>query len=270
VHDVRALPYWAAIERKDLVLTVSPGRSGTKLLARLLGSVLELPAEHEPEPRANWVLRPSIEDANTGREWLLTEKLPSIACRQGSIYIETSHIYCKGMIEIFLSLGLKLRFIILRRRASEVARSLYQMGVIPGRTKEGVMVLLSPSDCNVLPLEGWEGFSDYQLCYWYAREIERRQMFYSEFFTKAGISFIDLDFRELIRWEGVCKLHAFLDPSKELTEASQSRFLEIVKENQNPRGAAHPGNVDRILPQDLLQEEMQVDDACAPYNSFVL
>ena len=50
-------PAIKAVRDAGLILTVTPGRSGTKLLARLLVECLDINAEHEAAPRLNYVLR---------------------------------------------------------------------------------------------------------------------------------------------------------------------------------------------------------------------
>ena len=84
---------------------------------------------------------------------------------KGNIYIETSHLYCKGFIEHLLALGLHPAFIILTRPASEVAQILFQISCIPERTGAGRLSLIGPSDPGVLRADGSQQFSDYQLCY---------------------------------------------------------------------------------------------------------
>ncbi|WP_375458909.1 hypothetical protein [uncultured Enterovirga sp.] len=255
----------ARLASKDIVLTVTSGRSGTKLLAVLLRDVFGLHAEHEPAPRANLALRPAIADPAYAREWLISEKLPEIAKSGARTYIETSHVYCKGFIEAFFACGLEPRFIILRRDPRAVAESLFKMNGIPERTEAGKLVLLGPSDPHVLPLPDWERYSDYQLCYWYAREIERRQAFYVGQFRSGSLSYFDISIDELIDVHSLLRLAMFIDPSASLNETSRERFKEIVSRNQNPRNVALEGAVDRLLPSDTARQEHEVDIACAPY-----
>src|SRR3954469_7221104 len=95
----------ASLNTKTLVFTVTAGRSGTKLLARLLGECLGIEAEHEPAPRCNYVLRSIINAREAALGWLATEKLPAILARaKGPVYAETSHLLCKGFIEPMLAL----------------------------------------------------------------------------------------------------------------------------------------------------------------------
>ena len=170
-----------ALAQKDIVLTVTAGRSGTRLLSVLLSQVLGVDASHEPEPRATLWVRPTLENPTFGIDWLIREKLPAIAAAPNQLYVETSHFFCKGLIEPMFMLGLRPRFIILRRNSREIARSFFMLNVVPGRNELGHLGLTKPSDANSLPLPNWQDYSDYQLCYWYAKDIERRQTAYLGF-----------------------------------------------------------------------------------------
>lgn len=232
------------------------------MLARLLAEVLQVHAEHEPPPRANFALRLALRDSDAGLRWLAQAKLPAIAALNADPYVETSHLYCKGLIEPLFALGLRPRFIVLRRPAAEVARSFYHMNSIPGRTVEGRLVMLDPADPGTLKFPGWQSAGDYELCYWYALEIERRQRMYRERFLAEGVAFIEIDLAELTDWECFARLCAFIAPSLDAA-SRRDRFEAIVAVNQHPRNAALPGTADRQLPPDTDERERYVERAVA-------
>src|SRR5262249_54837180 len=151
--------------------------------------------------------------------------------------------------------GLRPRFIILRRNAREVAKSHLMMNVIPGRNEEGYLVLTSPSDPNSLPLPNWHDYSDYQLCYWYAKDIERRQTAYAGFFSKHQVPYIDIDMKDLLGWDSFLEVCKFVDPSSANKKLSRTLFDEITSVNQNTRDQAHRGRIDRELPPNLEEQE---------------
>ena len=186
-------------QHTTFALTVTSGRSGTKLLAVLLRDALGLAAEHEPAPRVNFVMRSFVEAPCAAGTWLLTEKLPAMldTARDG-FYAETSHLFCKVLIEPMIQLGVHPKLIILTRPAREVASSLFRMNVVPARSESGRLVLLGPSDRGVLRLPDWTSFSDYQLCYWYALEIERRQAYYQQNARALGLSCMHVAMRGLL------------------------------------------------------------------------
>lgn len=129
------------LKEKNIVLTVTPGRSGTALLANLMALLPDTVSTHEPEPRLNYYLRQVQANPESAMPLLLNVKLPAIAGRSCRYYVETSHLYCKGFIEPLLLLGLRPRFVFLKRNPREVALSLYKMNVIPGKTFDGLLVL---------------------------------------------------------------------------------------------------------------------------------
>jgi hypothetical protein len=141
---------------------------------------------HEPEPKFSHVLRQVQHKPVQAREFLQNSKLPAIAKYERSVYVETSHLFCKGFLEPAQRLGLRFDLIVLRRSARDVARSLYELGTIPARTNWGRSFLLAPNDPGVLPLPGWETMHDYQLCYWYCLEIERRAKLYPQLVAAHG------------------------------------------------------------------------------------
>jgi hypothetical protein len=255
-----------AVAEKDIVFCISPGRSGTRLLAVLLSGVLGVDAHHEPEPRATLWVRPTLENPIYGLDWLIREKLPAIAATPNRLYVETSHLLCKGLIEPMFMLGLHPRFIILRRDSRQVAKSYFMLNVIPGRNEEGYLILTNPADANSLKLPNWQDYSDYQLCYWYAKDMERRQTSYLNLFREKQVPHTDINIEDLIRWESFIKLCEFVHPERTKRDLSRQLFEEIISSNQNPRDMAHVGNIDREPPSDLVKQEREIDLACAAFD----
>jgi len=241
-----------------LVLTVTSGRSGTKLLTVLLREALRLAAEHEPAPRANFVLRSFIEAPSSAAHWLRSEKLPAmLASARNGFYAETSHLFCKGLIEPVLTLGMRPKLIILTRPAREVASSLFQMNIVPARTESGRLVLVSPSDPNVLTLPDWQKYTDYQLCYWYAREIERRQAHYESRRAELGLECLRVAMHDLRTPEALASIAEFLGATAD--EEAFARQKRILSSNQNSRQVASGSDNDRPLPIDRQAGEATVD-----------
>ena len=220
----------------------------------------QIQADHEPPPRVNYVLRSLIAAPGSARGWLEAEKLPAIAQRAtGRIYAETSHLFCKGLIEPLLDIGLRPRFVILRRAPRETALSLYGLGVVPHRSESGRLVLLSPEDPGVLPYPGWTEASDYQLCYWYALEIQRRQADYSRRFADEGVSFHACDMADLLHWGRFQALADFVGSD----QADRPTFERIIGVNANPRDGLLQGGRERDPPPDINEQERRVEAAVA-------
>lgn len=258
--DERPVSDWSSLRSKTLILTVTPGRSGTKLLSRLLRESAGITADHEPPPRVNYVLRSLVEAPDSARGWLEAEKLPAMAQRAtGEIYAETSHLFCKGLIEPILDIGLRPRFIILRRPARETALSMFAVGSVPHRSQSGRLVLLAPDDPGVLPYPGWADASDYQLCYWYALEIERRQAAYARRFAEQDIAFHECQMRDLLNWNEFRELAVFVGAAG----ADRLGFERVIGVNANPRGALLRGSREHEPPSDLDEQERLVEAAVA-------
>lgn len=248
---------------KRLCFSVTSGRSGTKLLTTLLRDAAGLFAEHEPAPRFNYVLRSVLECPEAARWWLLNEKLPAVANTMGpaDVYAELSHLTCKAFIEPLLELSLRPRFVILSRPAREVASSLFRINAIPERTGSGRLVLIGPQHSPFLPLTAWDHLTDYQLCYWYAREIEHRQAHYRSLFNVRGIEFLDCAFAELNDWDEFVSIATFV--RGEAVEPDRTAFNAVISCNQNARAVLLDGSRERVLPEDIASEEAGVDELIA-------
>jgi len=256
------------LSEKRLVFTVTSGRSGTKLLANLLRGAAGICAEHEPAPRFNYVFRSVVDSPDAARWWLLTEKLPAIAqiLRSGHAYAELSHLTCKGFIEPMLDIGLRPSFLMVSRHPRSVASSLFRIGAIPERTAAGRLVLIGPSESSFLPLPGWRQLTDYQLCYWYVREIEFRQAHYRRAFSAKNLDWLDLDFDEISDWITFEKVSAFVAGGR---QPDRSRFDQILTSNQNPRAGLLNGAAEMALPDNLDEQEQQLDDMIARRADFL-
>lgn len=245
----------AALDRKRLILTATSGRSGTKLLTSLLVAA-SVDAEHEPSPRINFVLPGMKRAPEFGLQWLVSEKLPTIARRPALEYVETSHLWCKGLLEPVLALGLRPGLIILRRDPQQVARSLYLVNAVPGRTEGGRFALLAPNDRNVVPLLDAESASDYQLCYWYALEIERRQSIYAAVWLREGWPLHQVTLPQLLEHEPAARVASFCAGSER--GLSPEAHAAVVSINQNPREAVRAVGPARELPACLDDQERDV------------
>lgn len=171
-----------SLDNKRIILTASSGRCGTMLLSKLLNISPHVDAIHEPKPVVDdvwWRLRA---DPNIAYKWLIKSKLPSIVRDyHNPTYIETSHLLCKGFFEPLHALGVDFDLIILTRAHYRVALSMYLLNDIPGRTTTGKRWFLSPNDPgNMIELSEniIKSLTDYQLCYWYCLEMERREKHY--------------------------------------------------------------------------------------------
>ena len=165
---------------RRLIFTVTTGRSGTTYLSHMLSLVRDVSSHHEPKPCFSDVMRDVQRNPGLAESFWVERKLPAILETNGKVYAETSHVFCKGFLEPLLCLGIVPDLILLKRSHRKVALSLCRLDTVPGRSRLGLRWLLSPDDPGVLPLPGWQDLSDYQLCYWYCLEIERRAGTYAD------------------------------------------------------------------------------------------
>ncbi len=219
---------------KKLIFTVTPGRSGTAYLAKLLDAVPSVNAHHEPQPNFVDVMRRVQMEPAVAYAFLYKYKIPAIRACPGEVYAETSHLTCKGFIEPMIRMGLRPALIILRRPPREVAWSHGERGAVPGRSTSGVAYLLDPRDLGVLPLLHWEAASHYQLCFWYALEMERRQLHYAEMAHDLGLPVIDVTHRELNDWAVFAQILTTLGlPVSAEVRQAHSR-ISSERHNKNP------------------------------------
>jgi hypothetical protein len=170
-------------------------------------------------------------------------KFPAINECSGKIYAETSHLACKGFLEPMIRMGLRPSLIILRRPPREVAWSFFERNTIPTRTTPGVQDMLDPRDLGVVPLLGWDMLSNYQLCYWYALEIERRQLFYADMGQQLGMKIVDITNRELNDWNYYTAMLTRL--GLQVADTSQEAHAKLSTESHNPnvRRLEYPDNI---------------------------
>ena len=228
-----------AVRAKTLVVTVTAGRTGTTFLTHLLALCPDTTSLHEPEPSFVPVLRLAQHDPDVARRFLLEYKLPFVAAVPTRRYVETGHLLCKGFLEPLLALGLAPQVIALRRAPRRVASSLLSRRTVPGRGKLGLKYLLHPGDPGVLALPGWARLTDYQLCFWYALEMERRQRVYRAPVETAGGAWVDVTAEELHDAERFLAAAAALSLLDADTDrgALRAAHARVAAKTHNPNAA---------------------------------
>jgi glycosyltransferase involved in cell wall biosynthesis len=224
-------PNWC-LDGIRLILTVTPGRSGTFYLSELLKAVPGICSAHEPEPKFSDVMRAVQHDAGIARRFLLTQKLPAIRRCVHSTYLETSHLACKGFIEPLVDNGCPPDLIVLKRNPFLVATSLYLLATIPGRTPLGDQFLLRPDDPSVLPPDGWQELPDWALCFWYCREIERRMEIYANLTRERGHRVMTTSIVQLQTDDGARELLEFVGVEDRLLVDQDFSLRRSEKVNQ--------------------------------------
>jgi hypothetical protein len=196
-------------EGKTITITCTPGRSGTGFLQHVFALFPDFYSEHESDvPRLQGHLRRAVKDAEFGKR-IWRQKFALINAMPEAGYFESSHLVNKGYIEPLLALGVWPNLIVLRRNFRDVATSLVKLNTIPARTKKGRKFLLQPDDAGVWQIPGWKKLTDYQLCYWYVLETERRSQHYARLIKEGGGSVFETSVDALVssgdEFSGLCQ-----------------------------------------------------------------
>lgn len=232
--------------KKRPVFAVTAGRSGTKFLAKALGLFPDTAAHHEPSPSFVHGMRHAQSNPEAALAFVRDHKLAAIARTPESRYVETSHMFAKGFAEAFIRLGVIPDIVVLRRHPREIALSLLRMNSVPARTGLGVRYLLQPDDPNVLPFPGWTHATNYQLCFWYALEMERRQIRYADVFRTLGSNVQEIQLAELMEFSNFRTMAGGLGFLTTTLFDLEERFEEVaaVKHNTTGRGPVAGADAD--------------------------
>jgi hypothetical protein len=225
------------LSTKELYFVVTTGRSGTAFLAKYISQLGHPCSLHEPTPQFHTVMRKALYQPEVARDFWETKKAPAILNTRGHSYVETSHLVCKGFLEPLFKENIFPNLILLKRNNRDVAKSLYYLNTIPGRTKAGLEYYLKPDDPGILlPLSDWSNLTDYQLCYWYTLEIEQRQRFYADFVQANGARVLQVDFNYLMSGKLYEELVHFLGiPKKNLLKRLELVLSTFIKVNAKRR-----------------------------------
>lgn len=180
-----------------LIFTVTAGRTGSQFVAALIDTLDGVIGAHEPEPNLGRYVRTAQVQPEVICAFLSRDKLPAIRRTGAGVYAETSNMFAKGFLEPALALGWRPGLLFLDRHPRQIALSHLKAVCLPGTSPTGTTALLMPSDPNVLPFPGWERVHPYQLCFWYALEMERRHHRYEEIARALGLPWFRTTARDL-------------------------------------------------------------------------
>ena len=184
--------------------------------------------------------------------------LPAIADDKAPIYVETSHLVCKGFLEPLLKLGVLPDLIIHRRAARDIALSMLKMGTIPGKSEKGLRFYLSPDDPGVLEIDNWRELEDYQICFWYCLEIERRARDYITIFKEQGARVVETTLAGLKTFSGLETCFSGLD-----LQFKYPSFLTRLRFNRSAGVKVNESKEtkkDVLIPENLAELESEVFD----------
>lgn len=254
---------------KRLIFTVATGRCGTGFLASTLRWLPEVDCFHEAAPDFVRAMRGAQQDPSQARRFLISKKLPAIESCPSPVYIETSHLFCKGFAESLWELGFSFDLLHIHRPHREVARSLFRLNTIPGRTPAGIKYTLQPTDPGVLPVADWKSLDDYQLCYWYCMEIARRADEYMQKVQHHGGTAYRTSLAEISRPIGVQRIAEALELAMPTGWArlrwafAQRRIVNKRRQRREPPGDAETDRLEAEVERrvSLATEQVRVSAA---------
>lgn len=226
----------AAFNARRIVLTVTSGRTGTDTVSKLFGYLPDTASLHEPNPNHRFILN-RVQSRPEEAAWFFWHlQAPALLERIGANVVETSHLFCKGFFEPCIAAGFRPNILFMERETRAVAQSLLLKNAVPGRTGAGYRYLIAPDDEPYLPVENAEGLSDYQLCYWYALEIEERQRLYAELAAELGLTCATIATPELSDAERLVQTVTALELADEATAREAVSNMAVGKAyNATPR-----------------------------------
>jgi hypothetical protein len=260
------------LNKKRIVFTITPGRSGTQYLTHVLQGLPDIAVTHEPVPGFH-ELPPAVRfDKDVTTQFLTEKKLPYIQSFSEPTYIETSHYFCKGFVEPLLDLGVVPDLILLKRVPRKIASSWFLLGVKANHMPErrAHQHIISPYEPNFLPADHWENWNDYQICYWYAIESFFRMKHYAELITSRGGkvfetylgSLLQDRYTALLGWLGVPEDMIAQRASDQRMRQTRINEMQNVKTEKNRQQMLAALNLDEL--------ELQVLEDCGlPASSYV-
>jgi hypothetical protein len=257
-------PDWD-LEGIRLILTVTPGRSGTGFLCELLRAVPAIHSAHEPEPKFSHLMRAVQHDAAIARQFWLSQKLPAIRRCARSTYVETSHLACKGFIEPLIENGCPPDLIVLERDPFLVATSLLSLATDPGpnAAREPVSPETGRPERSVA--RHWQELPDWALCFWYCREIERRMEMYTNVIRERGRRVMTTSITRLQTDDGTRRFLGFVGANDSLL--TDTDFLARRNEKVNQKTEMKRPGGTFLSAQEMVNWANEVDTRLAARRS---
>ena len=205
------------------IFVLTTGRSGSGSLSSIFQESLEVNSFHEPYPILNNSFNFS---SKINYFWIKFQfyfiKVPLIICsnlNRKNIYLETNHLFVKAFSSFAIKFfGSKIKLIHLVRPTYLVAKSMYEIGKIPG-DKFGNKWYMNPNDINnmidfnmifeLLDDEDKYNYEDLYKCVWYWHEVEARIKLFKK---DNSVSILELETNELDNTDKLLnKINSYFD-----------------------------------------------------------
>jgi hypothetical protein len=181
-------------------------------------------------------MQASQSDQSIADRFLNEVKIPWLATIKESIFAEISHLWCKGLLQAWLRRDdLPVPDVVLLDR--NLRKSILRLETTPERSYGGREWYIGPSaQTAILKVKNWDSWSDYQLCYWYAMEVEARKVVLGNLIESQGGRVCRISITELAKWQGVKRLIRELDlPKPRIKEIYTLMWL--ISEKSNTQGS---------------------------------
>ncbi|MCX2780127.1 hypothetical protein [Microbulbifer thermotolerans] len=218
---------------KNLIFTVTHGRTGTTFLTEVFKIFDDIRSLHEPEPNyAN--LFPTVKQTPEKAIAFLQSKIAIINEYPEKHYVETSNVFGKGFLIPLLRLGVMPGLLFLNRNFRKTASSLYERGSTPMRTQMGRHYSADPRFPGTLPIYEPENLTDYQLCYWgvldaYARQIQAENIYKNE-----NGKFYWVTTNDFHNFDKLMEIGDYFGLSLTDKKQAQERHKKIISLHHNP------------------------------------
>ncbi|AMX03166.1 hypothetical protein [Microbulbifer thermotolerans] len=218
---------------KNLIFTVTHGRTGTTFLTEVFKIFDDIRSLHEPEPNyAN--LFPTVKQTPEKAIAFLQSKIAVINEYPEKNYVETSNVFGKGFLIPLLRLGVMPGLLFLNRNFRKTASSLYERGSTPMRTQRGIHYSADPRVPGSLPIHEPESLTDYQLCYWGVLDSYARQMQAESIYKNENGKFYWVTTKDFQDFDKVVDIGNFFGLNISDKDRAIKQHHEIISVHHNP------------------------------------
>ncbi|EPC03559.1 hypothetical protein L861_18665 [Litchfieldella anticariensis FP35 = DSM 16096] len=239
--------------KKNLIFTVTHGRTGTTFLTEVFKIFEDTSSLHEPEPNYANVF-PSVKEDPERAVSFLEEKIEYINGCSENHYVETSNVFGKGFLIPLLRLGIMPGLLFLNRNFRKTASSLYERGSTPMRTQRGRHFSADPRVPGSLPIYEPESLTDYQLCYWGVLDSYARQMQAKQIYDHEGGRYHWVTVDDFHDFDKTLEIGEFFGLSVSNKSAAKKHHKEITSVHHNP----NKGNGRNSAELSFLEDEVDV------------
>ncbi|MCH4562968.1 hypothetical protein MKP05_07475 [Halomonas sp. EGI 63088] len=218
---------------KNLIFTVTHGRTGTTFLTEIFRLFDDTRSLHEPEPNYATVF-PLVKEDPERAITFLEKKIDHINGYPEGHYVETSNVFGKGFLIPLLRLGIMPGLLLLNRDFRKTASSLFERGSTPMRTQRGRHFSADPRVPGSLPIHEPESLTDYQLCYWGVLDSYARQIQAASVYDNEGGKYRWLTANDFHDFDNVMEIGGFFGLSVSDREVAEKHHKEIASLHHNP------------------------------------